>query len=138
MPMRGKPAKGHMAKLTELQAIKERFLANAASLWDAHDSRINRVLNESSTSTLTVTFTCRIDESQAPIKATTKIKFAAKATSDSLESEIDPPEQGQIFRPEEITPPSKSKTACKPKRARKKKAATETEPRPTVTEGVSD
>ena len=116
-----------MAKLTELQAIKERFLSNAASLWDAHDSRINRVLNESSTSTLTVTFTCRIDESQAPIKATTKIKFAAKATSDSLESEIDPPEQGQIFKPEEIAPPPPAKSKCKPKRVRKKKAVVEAE-----------
>lgn len=125
-----------MAKPAELKAIKERFIANAAALWDAHDTRINRVLNESSTSALTVTFTCRIDESQLPIKATTKIKFAAKATSDSMESEIDPPEQGQLYRPDEIIPPD-IKPPCSPKRPRRKKA-TELEPEPTNTEGDSD
>lgn len=83
--MWAEPTKGNMAKPAELKAIKERFLANAEALWDAHDTRINRVLGESTTSSLTVSFSCRIDESQLPIKATTRIKFAAKATSDSVE-----------------------------------------------------
>jgi len=125
-----------MAKPAELIEAKKRFLANAEALWDAHDTRIMRVLNESTTSSLAVMFTCRIDESQRPYKVTTRIKFAAKATSDSVESEIDPPEQTQIFRPEEITPP-KEKTACKPKRSKKKKAAP-SEPDPATTEGGSD
>lgn len=125
-----------MAKPAELNEAKKRFLANAEALWDAHDTRIMRVLNESTTSSLTITFTCRIDESQLPVKATTRIKFAAKATSDSVESEIDPPEQGQLYRPEEIEPP-KEKTACKPKRAKKKKAASE-DTEPTTPEGGSD
>lgn len=126
-----------MAKPAELNEVKKRFLANAEALWDAHDTRIMRVLNESTTSTLTITCTCRIDESQLPIKATTRIKFAAKATSDSVESEIDPPEQGQIFKPEELAPPKK-KTACKPKRSKKKKVAPEPEPNPAAPEGESD
>ncbi|TXH10459.1 MAG: hypothetical protein E6R03_15430 [Hyphomicrobiaceae bacterium] len=127
-----------MAKPAELKAIKERFLANAEALWDAHDTRINRVLGESTTSSLTVSFSCRIDESQLPIKATTRIKFAAKATSDSVESEIDPPEQGKLPLSEEPTPPRKEKTACKPKRAKKKKAAPEPEPETSAPSGESD
>ena len=126
-----------MAKPAELNEVKKRFLANAEALWDAHDTRIMRVLNESTTSSLTITFTCRIDESQLPVKATTRIKFAAKATSDSVESEIDPPEQTQIFKPEEITPPKKT-SACKPKRSKKKKPASEPEPNPSAPEGESD
>ncbi len=126
-----------MAKPAELNEAKKRFLANAEALWDAHDTRIMRVLNESTTSSLTITFTCRIDESQLPIKATTRIKFSAKAISDSVESEIDPPEQTQIFKPEEITPPKKT-SACKPKRAKKKKFAPEPEPTPSAPEGESD
>jgi hypothetical protein len=125
-----------MAKPAELIEAKKRFLANAEALWDAHDTRIMRVLNESTTSSLTITFTCRIDESQLPVKATTRIKFAAKATSDSVESEIDPPEQGKLFRPDEIIPVD-IKTPCKPKRARKKKSHP-VEPETTNTAGESD
>lgn len=124
-----------MAKPAELNEAKKRFLANAEALWDAHDTRIMRVLNESTTSALTITFTCRIDESQLPVKATTRIKFAAKATSDSVESEIDPPEQGKLFRPDEIIPPN-IKPPCKPKRAKKRKA--EPEPTSSAPEGESD
>lgn len=127
-----------MAKPAELNEVKKRFLANAEALWDAHDTRIMRVLNESTTSSLTITCTCRIDESQLPIKATTRIKFSAKAISDSVESEIDPPEQGKLPLPEEITPPRKDKSACKPKRAKKKKPAPEPEPTPSAPEGESD
>jgi len=130
--------KGNMAKPAELNEAKKRFLANAEALWDAHDTRIMRVLNEAATSSLTITFTCRIDESQLPVKATTRIKFAAKATSDSVESEIDPPEQGKLPLPEEPTPPRKEKSACKPKRSKKKKAAPEPEPNPAAPEGESD
>lgn len=126
-----------MAKPAELNEAKRRFIANAEALWDAHDTRIMRVLNESTTSSITITFTCRIDESQLPVKATTRIKFAAKATSDSVESEIDPPEQGQIFKPEELAHPKK-KTACKPKRSKKKKVAPEPEHKPSAPEGGSD
>lgn len=125
-----------MAKPAELIEAKKRFLANAEALWDAHDTRIMRVLNESTTSSLALTFTCRIDESQRPYKVTTRIKFAARATSDSMESEIDPPEQTQIFKPDELAPP-KEKTACKPKRAKKKKAASD-DTEPTTPEGGLD
>lgn len=127
-----------MAKPAELIETKNRFIANAAALWDAHDTRIMRVLNESTTSSLAITFTCHIDESQRPYKVTTRIKFAAKATSDSVESEIDPPEQGKLPLPEEPTPPRKEKSACKPKRSKKKKPAPEPEPNPSAPEGESD
>lgn len=136
--MRGEPTKGNMAKPAELNEAKRRFIANAEALWDAHDTRIMRVLNESTTASIAITFACRIDESQRPYKVTTRIKFAAKATSDSMESEIDPPEQVQIFKPEEITPPRKEKSACKPKRAKKKKDASEPEPQPSAPAGESD
>ncbi|TXH49975.1 MAG: hypothetical protein E6Q97_21360 [Desulfurellales bacterium] len=127
-----------MAKPAELIEAKKRFVANAEALWDAHDTRIMRVLNESTTSSITITFTCRIDESQLPVKATTRIKFAAKATSDSVESEIDPPEQGKLFRPDEIISPD-IKSPCKPKRAkRKKKASPNTEPETSAPSGESD
>lgn len=127
-----------MAKPAELNEAKRRFIANAEALWDAHDTRIMRVLNESTTSSITITFTFRIDESQLPVKATTRIKFAAKATSDSVESEIDPPEQGKLPLSDESTPPRKEKSACKPKRPKKKKAAPEPEPNPAAPEGESD
>lgn len=126
-----------MAKPAELNEAKRRFIANAEALWDAHDTRIMRVLNESTTSSITITFTCRIDESQLPVKATTRIKFAAKATSDSVESEIDPPEQGKLPLSDESTP-LKEKSACKPKRSKKKKAAPEPEHKPSAPEGGSD